>query len=206
MDDLQFVQRCVKGDALAWDEFISRYSRLVYNYIHSMLGLHGIYRPAQDSVSDLFQEIFLSLIKDDFRKLRTFKAKNGCSLASWLRQVTINHTIDYLRKARVSVSLEEEDSRGTALKDNLADDAPTALDESIRQDKLAHLEDCISRLEADDRYFLELHLNRGFSLEELKDILKIGRGAVDMRKSRIIERLRDCFQKKGFVMPRRAEC
>ena len=198
------MQRCVKGDALAWDEFISRYSRLIYNYIHSILRLHGINHPAQDSVSDLFQEIFLSLLKDDFRKLRTFKAKNGCSLASWLRQVTVNHTIDYLRKTRGSVSLEEEDSEGTALKDRLVDGAPTPQHESVRQDKLAHLEDCISRLEIDDRYFLELHLNRGFSLEELKEILKIGRGAVDMRKLRIIERLRDCFRKKGFAMPRKA--
>lgn len=198
------MQRCVKGDALAWDEFISRYSRLIYNYIHSILRLHGINRPAQDSVSDLFQEIFLSLLKDDFRKLRTFKAKNGCSLASWLRQVTVNHTIDYLRKTRGSVSLEEEDSEGTPLKDRLVDGAPTPQHESVRQDKLAHLEDCISRLEIDDRYFLELHLNRGFSLEELKEILKIGRGAVDMRKLRIIERLRDCFRKKGFAMPRKA--
>lgn len=199
------MQRCVKGDALAWDEFISRYSRLIYNYIHSILRLHGINYPAQDSVSDLFQEILLSLVKDDFRKLRTFKAKNGCSLASWLRQVTINHTIDYLRKTRDSVSLEEEDSEGTALKDRLVDSAPTPQDESVRRDKLAHLEDCISRLEVDDRYFLELHLNHGFSLEELKEILKIGRGAVDMRKSRIIERLRDCFKRKGFAMPRKAE-
>ena len=64
-----------------------------------------------------------------------------------------------------------------------------------------HLEDCISRLDSDDRYFLELYLNRGFSLEELKGILRAARGAVDMRKSRIIERLRDCFRRKGFVLP-----
>jgi RNA polymerase sigma-70 factor (ECF subfamily) len=201
MDDLEFVHRCVKGDTAAWDEFISRYSRLIYNYIHSILGLHGLNQPFPSSINDLFQEIFLSLIKDDFKKLKTYQGKNKCSLASWLRQVTINHTIDYLRKSKASVSLDAEDEEGASLQDLLADDAIAAPDTAIQAEIHLHLEDCISLLDTDDKYFLELHLNRGLSLEELKEVLRVARGAVDMRKSRIVERLRDCFRKKGFSVP-----
>jgi len=201
MDDLEFVHRCVKGDTAVLDEFIFRYSRLVYNYIHSILALHGINQPAQDSINDLFQEIFLALIKDDFKKLKTYKGKNKCSLASWLRQVTINYTIDYLRKTKAAISLEAENEDGASLKDLIADDSILALEGIIQEEKSLHLEDCISRLNTDDKYFLELYLNQGISLEGLKEIFRIARGAVDMRKSRIIEKLRDCFRKKGFSVP-----
>ena len=201
MDDLEFVHRCIKRDATAWNEFTSRYSRLVYNYIHSILSLHGINPPAQENVNDIFQSVFLSLIKDDFKKLKTYQGKNKCSLASWLRQVTINQTIDYLRKTKTTISLDAENDSGSSLQDILVDNSVAAPEIAIHQEKFLGLEDCISRLESDDKYFLELHLNRGLNLEELKSILRIARGAVDMLKSRIIEKLRDCFRKKGFLVP-----
>ena len=36
MDDLEFAQCCANSDKLAWDEFVEWYSRLIYNYIHSV--------------------------------------------------------------------------------------------------------------------------------------------------------------------------
>jgi DNA-directed RNA polymerase specialized sigma24 family protein len=45
-----------------------------------------------------------------------------------------------------------------------------------------------------------LLINRGLKPEELKEHLRLSRGAIDMRKSRIIERLRDCFRSKGFAL------
>ena len=200
MDDLEFVQRCVKRDRSSWDEFLKRYSRLIYNYIYSVLRTKGTNQFNQDDVNDLFQEVFVSLTKDDFKKLSSFKARNGCSLASWLRQVTINFTIDYLRKVKPTVSLDEEIDDNFSLKDILVDDAPFIKDTLTRQEKLENLKDCIEKLEPQDKYFLELHINQGLKLEELKGILKLSRGAVDMQKARIIARLRECFKSKGFVL------
>jgi len=199
MDDLGFVQKCVKGDKRAWDEFIDKYSRLIYNYIHSVLKIKGSHF-TQENINDLFQEIILSLVKDNFKKLSSFKAKNGCSLASWLRQVTVNFTIDYLRKLKALVSIDEEDGEGFSLTEILASDSPSVSDTLIQEEKLTHLKDCIDRLGNEDKYFLELHIQRALSLQELKDYFKLSRGAIDMRKSRIIERLRECFRSKGFVL------
>jgi len=200
MDDLEFVQSCVKGDRQSWDKFVKRYSRLIYNYIHSILKLKGANQFKQDNINDLFQEIFLSLVKDNFKKLKSFKAKNGCSLASWLRQVTVNFTIDYIRKFKAIVSLDEENEEGFSLKDVLADDVTPVTDTLATEERLVHLKDCIDRLDADDKYFLELHINRGLELEELKGILRVSRGAIDMRKGRLIERLKECFRSKGFQL------
>ena len=200
MDDLEFLRNCVKGDRQSWDKFVDKYSRLIYSYIHSVLKIKGAHQFSQDDIGDLFQEIFLSLVQDNFKKLRSFKAKNGCSLASWLRQVVINYTIDYLRKSKPGISLDEETDEGTSLKDILADEATPITDILTQEERLTHLKDCIQRLNIDDRYFLDLYIKRGPGLEKLKEILKLSRGALDMRKSRIIERLRDCFRSKGFAL------
>ncbi len=170
MNDLEFVQRCVKGDKHSWDEFLNKYSRLIYNYIHNVLNAKG-YTSSQDQSQDIFQEIFCSLIKDNFKKLRSFKARNGCSLASWLRQVTINFTIDYTRKIKPTVSIDEETDDDLALKDILADDSPNISDTLSHEERLKDLKDCVAGLNRDDKYFLELHINRGLTLEELKSIL-----------------------------------
>ena len=200
MNDLEFVRRCVKGDKRAWNEFVERYSSLIYNYIHSVLKIKGR-TYAHENINDLFQEIFLSLAKDNFKKLSSFQARNGCSLASWLRQVTVNFTIDYIRKLKPLVSIDEETDDGFSLAEILTSNSPSVTDVLSQEERLTHLKDCIDKLALDDKYFLELHIHRGLGIEELKAWFKISRPALDMRKSRIIERLRLCFKSKGFILP-----
>ena len=198
MDDLKFVQGCLTGNKQSWAEFISRYSHLIYNYIYSVLSVKGC-NISIEQVEDIFQEIFHALIKDNYRKLSTYQGKNGCSLASWLRQVTINFTIDCLRKLKPVLSLDAEQEDGFTLKETLKDLSAGAIEFLNDQDRRKTLQECISLLEFDEQYFLELFLNQGLILEEIKDHLKINRGAVDMRKSRIFQKIQDCFKKKGFL-------
>ena len=198
MDDLRFVQGCLKGNKQSWSEFILIYSRLIYNYIYSVLSVKGR-SISTEQVEDIYQELFHVLIKDNYRKLSTYQGKNGCSLASWLRQVTINFTIDYLRKLKPIVSLDAEDEDGFTLKDTLKDLSPGAVEFLNDQDRRKTLQECISLLEYDEQYFLELFINQALTLDEIKEHFKINRGAVDMRKGRILQKIQDCFKKKGFL-------
>lgn len=201
MNDLEFLQRCVKGDKRAWDEFVEKYSRLIYNYIYSVINSSSFKPSSEEYVNDIFQEIFVLLSRDNFKKLSSFGAKNGCSLASWLRQVVINYTIDYLRKFKPPmVSLDAENEEETSLEDILADDSVLVGDTLALKEKIAQLKECIRGLDTDDKYFLELYLGQGLLLEELKDVLRVSRGAIDMRKTRIIQRLKECFKRKGFLL------
>ncbi len=198
MDDLKFVQGCLKGNKQSWSEFLSRYSRLIYNYIYSVLAVKGR-NISTEQIEDIFQEIFYSLIKDNYKKLSTYKAKNGCSLASWLRQVTINFTIDYLRTLKTISSIDAQDEEGFSLADTLPDLSAGAAEFLKDQTRRKTLQECISLLESDEQYFLELLLNQELTLDEIKECFKINRGAVDMRKARILQKLQDCFKKKGFL-------
>jgi len=138
MDDLAFVQSCIRQEPFAWDEFVEKYSRLIYSYIHKVLRSKGI-AASESYAGDICQELFSSLIKDDFKKLKTFRAQNGCSLASWLRQVTVNFSIDYTRRMKPAVSLDQDEEGRGPLKNILAGSAVSALDTLIGKEKISGL-------------------------------------------------------------------
>jgi len=201
MNDLEFIQRCVRRNKSSWEEFVDRYSRLIYSCIKNILNSKYPAQFSQDDFNDLFQEIFLWLCEDNFKKLKSFKAKNGCSFPSWLRQVVVNYTLDYLRRFQPTVSMDRQSDEGISLSDLLTDESSAKVSDVLSGiEKLAQLKECIRKLETEDKYFLELHLNQGMSLEELKRVFRISRGAIDMRKSRIIDRLKNCFKDKGFLL------
>ncbi len=199
MDDLDFIQSCCNGDKHSWDEFLARYSRLIYCYILFVLR-KGNPAITDDCAGDIFNGIICLLIENDFRKLKSFKAKNGSSFATWLRVVTIHFTIDYLRKLKPGISLEEENEQGLSLKDLIPDRKEPAIESAHKADMLQHLQECLELLDDDEEYFLELHINQGVKLGLLKDYFEVSRGAIDMQKSRIIAKLRDCFKKKGALL------
>jgi RNA polymerase sigma factor (sigma-70 family) len=89
-----------QGQKGRWDAFVRQYSGLIYHTIKKTFSLHHV-EPRPDSVDDLFQEFFLSLIKDDFSQLRRFRGDRGCTLASWLRVIAARRTIDQLRKTKL---------------------------------------------------------------------------------------------------------
>ncbi|MCX5710442.1 MAG: sigma-70 family RNA polymerase sigma factor [Candidatus Omnitrophica bacterium] len=199
MNDLEFVRRCIDGDKQARDEFLSLYSRLIYNYIYHVLKSKGC-KSDPGQVDDIFQELFRSLIDDDCKKLKSFKARNNASLASWLRQVTINFVLDHLRTTRHMESLEAEDEQGFALKDVIPAENVPAADIAHNKEIYARLKECIDKLSLDDKYFVELHFNRKLRLDDLMKLFGVSRGAMDMRRQRLLRSLRECFSSKGIEL------
>jgi len=197
--DLEFVRRCIAADPDAWNAFIERYSRLIYSAIHATLRLKGYDSRFLDSVGDIFQDVFAFLQHDTYKKLKTYQGKNGCSFASWLRLVTVRRTIDYLRKQKNMVSLDAADEEGNSLSDICAAAGVSARDSCIGEDVLFQLAQCIDGLPGDDRYCLELLFRQRLSPVEVGQTLGISRQAVDMRKMRFLDKLKDCFRKKGLL-------
>jgi RNA polymerase sigma-70 factor (ECF subfamily) len=197
MEDLNFVQKCIEGDSQAWDKFLERYSRLIYNYIFSVLRYKGAGYIGADTIDELFQEIFLSLVDDNFKKLKSFQSRNGCSFATWLRQIVVNKTIDFIRSRKDYVSIDDSQSFDDG---SIVDESLTVPEGVFSREKFSLLQDCIERLGTEERFFLEMYINQGLSLDELKELLKVSRGTIDMRKTRIIDDLRECFKNKGFIV------
>ena len=202
MDELRLIKRCLSNDKQAWDEFVGKYSRLVYNYIYAVLRVKGRALSAENA-ADIYQGIFLSLCEDNFKKLRSFKARNNCAFPSYLRVITINFTLDYLRKNNKTIlSLDEEPAQreGAYLKDVIADERARVDQVILSREKYEELIDCIKRLTAQEKYLVQMHIYQELNMEELAKLFKVSRGTLDMRKSRILEKLKNCFRRKNFVL------
>jgi RNA polymerase sigma-70 factor (ECF subfamily) len=92
------LTRLFSGDSGNWAEFVEHYAGIVYAAVRKALERHTGRVHAAD-LQDASNEVFLRLIKDDYRLLRTFNPDRA-SLSTWLTVVARSTAIDYLRKSR----------------------------------------------------------------------------------------------------------
>jgi len=182
-DERELLRACFERKRGAWDEFVVQYSRLVYGTIKQTLQVH--YVDAQQSVvEDLFQDFFLSVLRDDFKKLRQFRGERGCSLASWLRMVATRLTIDFLRKGKTLGVVANE------LAPMNATDPSAGL---VREEKRKFMTEMIAALPAGDRLLIELSFKKELPAEDIAVILGISVNAFYTRKSRVVAKLRQAI-------------
>ena len=183
------IAGCLRSEKAAWDSFVLQYSNLVYHTIKKTLNLHHA-EPRADLVEDLYQEFFLSLLRNDYKKLRQFRGAHGCSLASWLRLLTARLTIDFLRKqAPTSGEVAGAMSR------HIPDPAEPLLNE--QQESL--LNQAIQTLSPRDRILLDLCYRQALASEQIAALLKTSVNAVYAQKSRVLEKIREVLRRSGAL-------
>ena len=175
---------CLNGEKRAWDAFVLQYSSLVYHTIRKTLSLYHV-EARQELIEDLFQEFFLSILREDFRKLRQFWGDRGCSLASWLSFLAARLTIDFFRNQRPPT---------VEVPDSLPSVQPDPSDSLMDTEQASRLSQALEGLPPRDRLFLELYYRKGLSPEEIAAILKVSVSAVYTQKSRILAKLREILR------------
>jgi len=103
------VDACLAGDSRAWDGFCGRYTPLVYSVVRRILcrGHSGRSNVAPEDVEEIVQEVFLRLVKDDSRLLRSFDPGKG-KMSTWLSRIAENAAGNALRKPVIAtIPLEE---------------------------------------------------------------------------------------------------
>ena len=81
------IQRCLRGDQVAWEQIVRQYWRKVFNVAYKFVGKH-------DEAEDLTQDIFLKI----FKSLDTFDRR--ANFQTWLISVSRNLCIDHYRSVR----------------------------------------------------------------------------------------------------------
>ena len=94
-EEKELLERIRRGEKKAWEEFVEFYARLIYYAIRRTLEKKGRKELLRE-VDDIFQAFFIHLAEDNARRLRGFSG--NCSLASWIRILAINFTLDLLKK------------------------------------------------------------------------------------------------------------
>ncbi len=97
--DSTLVERCLTGDASAWEDLVRQHTRRVYGLCYRFTG-------RDSEAQDLTQDVFLRV----FRALASFRSAEGC-FSTWLTRLTRNLLIDHYRRTRnqrVTDSIEEQ--------------------------------------------------------------------------------------------------
>jgi RNA polymerase sigma-70 factor (ECF subfamily) len=173
LSDAQLVARCRDGDADAWNELVTRFSRYVYGIAVQA------FRLSESDADDVFQECF-TRVYEHLDKLR-----DDAALRPWLAQLTRRLCIDRLRGGREQPTEPEELLLGV-------DDALEQLDEAMTvHEALATLsEDCREIL---DRFFAQDQSYRAIGEE-----LDLPAGTIASRISRCLNKLRAELEGKNL--------
>jgi RNA polymerase sigma-70 factor (ECF subfamily) len=100
--DRQLLDRCLRKEPGAWNDFVDRYIGLIYHVIHHVSHARSVVLSPAD-IEDLASEVFLAIVDDDYAVLRRFKGTS--SLPTYLtvvaRRVTVREVIKRVRQAEL---------------------------------------------------------------------------------------------------------
>jgi len=166
-----------RGDPDAWDAFVDDTSGLIVAAVRQAC-TRGGGAPADTTIDDIVQDVFVKLVKDDFRLLRTYDSSRA-ALSTWLTLVARSTAIDRLRRRRHPMLPLEHD------------DGPLDTDESAPSrddiDLPLHI------LSERQRLVLRLLFDDNRSVTEVAAMLHVDEQTVRSTKHKALSRLRAHF-------------
>jgi RNA polymerase sigma-70 factor (ECF subfamily) len=184
--EADLVQRCLEGDATAWDTLVRVYWRRVFNIAYKFVANF-------DEAEDLTQEVFVKL----FHALATYDRR--ARLDTWLTRVSRNLCIDrYRRRRRQEERFTDEVDPDTIAIDELVSRPDATLQQ---RDQIALVRRAMSNLPSAYREAVTLRDIHELSYEEIADRLQLAEGTVKSRINRgrreLARHLRVLQQQKG---------
>jgi len=202
--EARLVARCANGDRNAWAQFIKIYSDLLYRVIASVCARANP-PVSQDTVEDICQSFYLSLMENDFRKLKRYRETSRASFEAWLRVVAANYARDFLRKRGRELShrvqLPYTSAKGAEERDpmeEVLDPGVTPAEAVGLKEIVDFLRECLDKLPPADRLLLVLILD-GQSDQYIARVMNITVQAVYMRKSRLRKKLEKMARERGLL-------
>jgi RNA polymerase sigma factor (sigma-70 family) len=196
IDEKDLIARIRKGERAAWDELVDGYGRLIYYAIQRTLEMKGVRRSPED-VQDIFQSIFVHLAEDSGRRLLSYTGKHKCTLASWIRMIAVNYTIDMIRRqAKYSFHVDFEEVNSEEFEKSWFEGHQTPDQHLMEKETENQLLKCLAELDKDDRAFLELFL-KGMSPKELARLYRVNATNIYSRYNRIKAKLKKAAEIKG---------
>ncbi len=188
LTDQDFISGCIDKDAEVQELFAKQYSNLVYKTIRSVLKRDNIPRQRLD-VDDLHNLVFTNLFENRCRKLRQFQGKNGCSLSSWIKIITVRIVLISLRRRRDVMTRPEKlftiDTMGEL---HAAIPDPLELVEKAEQYQL--VEDGVKMLSTREQLFFKFYYIKELSIRKTAEVLGISEANAYTLKHRLIKRLK----------------
>jgi RNA polymerase sigma-70 factor (ECF subfamily) len=179
-NDQILIDRFCSGDQTAFYDLVGRYKKKIYHLAYDVTGDHH-------EAEDISQEVFMKV----YRALKTFR--RDAKMSSWLHQITVNASIDSLRRksAKPAKSIAEFDNVST--QENLIASGSHSYD-PVQSTESAQIQSRISlalqKISPKERtVFVMCHYN-ALKLNETAEILNVTIGTVKSLLFRAIRKLR----------------
>ncbi len=134
---------------------------------------------------DIMQESFL----DAFQRLGSYSGEG--SFGSWLKRIVINRSLDYLRRYKETIPLEE-----------VCDGIPDPMVENMEEEflnQVTEVKKAIFQLPEEYRVVLSLFLLEGYDHEEISQILNITNQLSRTRYSRARQKLLGLLKESSIM-------
>lgn len=181
--DDELISDYLSGNEPAFKTLTERYIGQIYRFTYRMTG-------DQSAAEDITQETFVKVWKN----LHKYKMTN--TFKSLLFTIAKNTTLDHLRKKKIPVFSQFEDSEGkNMLIETLGD--PDTLPENLikKAEQKGLLDECLKIVNPDDREILILHYQDEFTFETIGAILKKPLNTVKSRHRRALAKIRQFLEK-----------
>lgn len=179
-DEQVLVDRISSGDSTAFQEFVERYKKKIYYIAYDITGDHN-------DAEDVSQEVFIKV----FRSLKTFR--RNAKISSWLYQISVNASIDLLRKK----SSKPEKSMGDLERADIQENLPGSGTRAQNPERSAenfliqkHISQALQKVSPKERsVFVMRHYNE-LKIREIAEILNVSPGTVKALFYRATRKLR----------------
>jgi len=180
-NELDLLWGLLRDDPSSWREFYTQYGKLIYRCITCVAAKFPGAMSRED-IEDAYNDVTVSLIKNNKRRLWAFNPEKGCCLGSWVGYVAVSTGYNHLRTLRrtptgKSNGLEEQVSTIT-------------LDAIEAREKTVLLNRRLPLLSRRDQKFVELYFFRDMSAVEVAKRMNISVATVYTKKHKVRAKLK----------------
>jgi RNA polymerase sigma-70 factor (ECF subfamily) len=172
------VERCLGGDAAAWEEIVRLYHRRIYNVSYRFAG-------SAEDAEDLTQEVFIKM----YRTLRTYDVSKGAFI-TWVTTIARNLLVDHFRRSkhdRMTDSLESApagDQDALTLGEQLPDLGPSPDAGVQTQETQRAVHQALQKLSPELREAVILRDLQDLEYRKIAQVLRVPEGTVKSRINR----------------------
>jgi len=189
MDKL--ISEIIAGSRQAYESLVEKYQPMVRKTVSYLLYRYR-HNNNEAAVDDLTNDVFLSLMEDDFKKIRQFKGLS--SFATYLRVIASRQALAFLRRPSREVQTKAADRISRT-----ADPSPSPEELYREQGNRSLMAEAIAALKPADQLLMKLTYYQELSAEETARIMNISLSAFYSRKSRIVKKIENYCIKNGYT-------
>ena len=180
--DRTLLQRCLKHEVGAWNDFVDRYLGLIYHVVHHTCHVRSVLLSPEDT-EDVVSEILLQIVAGDYAVLKHFRGQS--SLATYLTVIARRSCVHELaRRSNALETVPKPNHRRGAVE---REEPPKV---QVGLESLEEVQNILRKLPTREREVVRLFYLEGRTYEEISTRLRIPVNSIGPILSRAKRKLR----------------